>query len=1168
MLVFQTNINSFTQTKESQTTTQIYIECMANDAHLKLIVTDFLPYFYVKIKTDKNDILNFFMSKNVDVVSHKLSTKKNVYGYISKNESFLKVFFKNIVVESAARRACENMYEIFDANIPFNLQFMVDMGIVGMSYLEIDMDMESGQELRIEDAGGANGVFSTSLDVHNGNQRIKRHKLENEENTKCIDAICNTHRIGRVYYVSHRAIRPVLKDNMPVFKVLSFDLEVNNRENKFPDSSIDEIIQIGNTVKQHEYKQTIFCQRSTAGIAGVDVRSYDTEREMIEEWIKFVYYEDPDVLLGYNISGFDFDYIIGRVRKLGVPFCLCRLYIDPSKDDTIARAIDTSARMLRDVAENETNLKLERKMGQVLKNETSAVLETGKMGREEMNRTANNVLSEIESKKGRLATEHVMYDAIKDKFGECKSCNNTRKEMFNDFHGRVVVDMLTVIKKEHKLRSYTLNNVSVHFLGMQKEDLPYYLIKGLFDGDDKTRRRIAVYCLKDTLLPLLIYEKLLIFITGVEMVRVLGVPIHWHFNRGISVKIFGLILREARKNGFVIPNVTVKDEGYMGAFVIEPERGYYDEPIAVLDFASLYPSIIIAHNLCYSTMLLGTKHGIDKSKDAEISPTGTYFVKKDVRVGLLPVILEKMLKKRKEVKEQMKNETNAFMRTLLNARQNAFKVSANSVYGFTGSAVSRLPCIDISQSVTGYGREMIIKTKNVVESVFCRDKGYDFDGRVIYGDTDSVMVRIRKENLSVDYVFEIAKEMANKVSECFVKPVKLEFEKVYFPYLLMNKKRYAGVIETREEIKDEVKVSEVKSDSGKSSSQTSQAKEARDNSDNKTESNEIGEVKIVKLKDETAVANNLKNEAPNTTTDEKGTAINTVNTENEHEVAKEPNKKYKIKRRMDTKGIETVRRDNCKLVKSLIEECLNLLLIQSDPERAKLFVKAVVRDLYLDRIDLGQLVISKTLSKTNYAAKQAHVELAERMKKRDNAVISIGDRIAYVIVDKGPNVIAYEKSEDPLYVLEKNLPVDVNYYIEQQIMKPVHRLFDPLMDNVNELFVGEHTATRKKGTLSGPMAQFVKKGITCLLCKERGSILCKRCAPNYFSVYVGKIQEMKEKEDVYNKCWRECQRCIRSVCTEVLCANKDCPIFFMRSKVIREIGELDDQIKQLNSLEW
>ena len=242
---------------------------------------------------------------------------------------------------------------------------------------------------------------------------------------------------------------------------------------------------------------------------------------------------------------------------------------------------------------------------------------------------------------------------------------------------------------------------------------------------------------------------------------------------------------------------------------------------------------MIAHNLCYSTLITDGRIKQTLAEDEYITtPSGNCFVTAKVRRGLLPEILENLLSARKRAKQMMKEETDNFRKKVLDGRQSALKISANSVYGFTGAQVGKLPCLEISQSVTSFGREMIEKTKALVESEFQISKGYEHDARVIYGDTDSVMIKFGVKTL--EEAMNLGRLAATTVPNSFPPPIKLEFEKCYYPYLLINKKRYAGLYFTRPDKHD----------------------------------------------------------------------------------------------KMDCKGIETVRRDNCELVASLISTCLEKLLIE------------------------------------------------------------------------------------------------------------------------------------------------------------------------------------------------------------------------------------------------
>ena len=142
------------------------------------------------------------------------------------------------------------------------------------------------------------------------------------------------------------------------------------------------------------------------------------------------------------------------------------------------------------------------------------------------------------------------------------------------------------------------------------------------------------------------------------------------------------------------------------------------------------------------------------------------------------------------------------MKAVLNGRQLALKISANSVYGFTGAQTGTLPCLAISSSVTAFGRQMIDETKRLVESKYCIKNGYKYNSQVIYGDTDSVMVRFGTTDIGESMKY--GKEAAEEISKTFIKPIKLEFEKVYCPYLLVSKKKYAGLLYTNPDKHDKI----------------------------------------------------------------------------------------------------------------------------------------------------------------------------------------------------------------------------------------------------------------------------------------------------------------------------------------------------------------------------
>ena len=221
---------------------------------------------------------------------------------------------------------------------------------------------------------------------------------------------------------------------------------------------------------------------------------------------------------------------------------------------------------------------------------------------------------------------------------------------------------------------------------------------------------------------------------------------------------------------YIIPTLDriQQEQQYEGATVIEPKKGYYQQPIATLDFASLYPSIMIAHNICYSTLV---PRGVQIDPDRiEVAPTGERFIKKTEREGILPIILRELLAARKVAKRDMAKETDPLKKAVQNGRQLALKISANSVYGFTGAVVGQLPCLAISRSVTSYGRDMIALTQKIVTEHYSIKNGFKHDAVIVYGDTDSVMVKFGVD--TVEEAMKIGKEAADLVSKHFPSPVK------------------------------------------------------------------------------------------------------------------------------------------------------------------------------------------------------------------------------------------------------------------------------------------------------------------------------------------------------------------------------------------------------------
>lgn len=226
-----------------------------------------------------------------------------------------------------------------------------------------------------------------------------------------------------------------------------------------------------------------------------------------------------------------------------------------------------------------------------------------------------------------------------------------------------------------------------------------------------------------------------------------------------------------------------------------------DNPVVVLDFKSLYPSILIARNICFSTEL---RPGDSFQGSTWTGFAGAKFVQADIKEGVVPQILKHFLSERARVKALMKETADAGIRTVLDGRQKAIKVCANAVYGMFGAAESRLQNIAIADATITEGATLLEAAKQEIERRYNPDMA-NKSIEVVYGDTDSVFVKCLGGK-SVAEAIKLGKQMSLEVSKVWPDPISLEFEKVLFPSLLQNRKRYAGLLWTRAEAPDEIDV--------------------------------------------------------------------------------------------------------------------------------------------------------------------------------------------------------------------------------------------------------------------------------------------------------------------------------------------------------------------------
>jgi DNA polymerase delta subunit 1 len=598
---------------------------------------------------------------------------KDLWGFQNGERSrFYKFTFKtHKALRSAAWALERDHWRVYEANIDPVLRFMHVSGCTSTGWIEVEHEAEE---------------MDTRCDLN----------IETEKFTPVTD-----------------------RDGIAPLKIMSFDIECYSSTGAFPNptNASDVVFQIGMTTgafgSSAPLERKCLCLKETDG---TDCESFGTERELLERFGEYLAAADPDIITGWNIFGFDLEYLYKRATRCGV-------------ETLWGRRTDVPSEL-------------------VVKNLSSSAL-------------GNNELKMV------------------------------------PMVGRYVFDLFQDIKREHKLESYSLNNVSKHFLKDQKNDMPVKEIFSRFvEGDPVRLGEVAQYCLKDTELPHAIMAKVCQIQNLVEMAKACWVPLAFLSERGQQIKVFSQMAYKARQLGFLIPTFRRQgpsaDDKYEGATVLDAQTGAYYGPITALDFASLYPSIMVAHNLCYSTLVMDPKY--DNLPGVEYETFGPHKFAQSGSdgnpiVSLLPTILTDLKAYRKKAKKLMAAAEGTPMEAVYNGQQLAYKISMNSIYGFTGASKGMLPCVPIASTVTMRGRQMIEETKNYVEANFPGAK-------VRYGDTDSVMVEFdvqgRKGQDAIDYSWVQGELAAEACTKLFKAPNDLELEKVYCPYFLYSKKRYAA----------------------------------------------------------------------------------------------------------------------------------------------------------------------------------------------------------------------------------------------------------------------------------------------------------------------------------------------------------------------------------------
>jgi DNA polymerase elongation subunit (family B) len=361
--------------------------------------------------------------------------------------------------------------------------------------------------------------------------------------------------------------------------------------------------------------------------------------------------------------------------------------------------------------------------------------------------------------------------------------------------GRIILDMLIHVKRNKALDNYKLDTVAQKFLGAKKDPLTVQdIFKAYRVGMERTEEGnhllgiCGQYCVKDSDLVVDLFKYFDVWLGVTEMSNVCNVPISKLYTKGQQFRVFSQVYKYCKKNNIVVEHDVFKaqdDDKYQGAKVLDPVPGLYENVIP-FDFKSLYPSIIIAYNIDYSTLVLNDDTVLDSECNViewtEEDVKYRYRFLKEPR-GVLPTIIKNLLDARETTRSHMKTIEDKALKGVLDSRQLAYKVSANSMYGALGVHRGYLPCMPAAMCVTALGRENLQKAINHLKD--------EHKAVIVYGDTDSNYVQF--PHVKPCDLWEHSVKVAKYIKDncIFPPPMELEFEKViYGKFLILTKKRY------------------------------------------------------------------------------------------------------------------------------------------------------------------------------------------------------------------------------------------------------------------------------------------------------------------------------------------------------------------------------------------
>ena len=1021
-------------------------------------VYDFFPYFFVKVpktwtSTDLQKFINGLkgMSKDhgANILDYSIQAWKEFYGFKADQKfSFLMIRFKTSdsmkyfhnrskdgIMEIRMNFKAEK-FQLYESNFDPMLRFMHIQDIKSCGWIKLPKGKYRSDK-----------SMKTFTDYH---LRIKYEDVVSQNNFGP-----DAPKLG-----------------LAKFKLCSYDLECYSHDEQFPqpDRKEDPIIQIGMvfyTFGETEMTKYILTLKDCDDIDDANVLSFDNEKDLLLEFQKIMQEEDPDIITGYNIYGFDEKYIYGRkkINRIDEFGFLSRMGSRTEFREDVK---------LSSAALGDNVMSFYHTIGRVKIDLMKLIQKDYKLNSYKLDAVAEHFMREIIKKVEISGDKTKIY--LKKK-GEFKVGNYVKISEEDDIISEKlkIIDMTDEYLEIRGNLSFILDNDTItknmkqhryFYAGSVKDDLSAREMFAFYAaGDSKDICTIAKYCIQDCILPIKLLLKLNKIPENMEMASISSVPMQWIFLRGQGIKSFSLVVKKCRKRGYLIKTLPRMhkegdddDPSYEGAIVLTPEPKFHRVPISVNDYSSLYPSSMIAENISHEMFVDDPKfedlpnytYNIIKFDQERADGTKEEVVckyaKEKDKFGVIPEILNDLLTERKQVRKLEEVETDVFMKAIYNGRQLALKLTANSLYGQIGAGTSPVCYVKLAASTTAVGRSQIMIAKNFVEN-----------------DLKNILL----------YIYE-NKDNKEKLHEFFTEKLKNKAGKT----LADDEKETTKIVKQVVEILDKYTINPVvvygDTDSifnnfGIGNRETGEI----------LHSKEILMPAIV-LGNMVSKFVQAKLRFPHELSYEKTFFPFAIFSKKRYVGNKYTDDDVEFTQ--TSMGIVLKRRDNAQIVKKVIGGMVDIMMNEIDCDKTITFTKKSIRDIFKGKYPIKDFVTSKTIKDMNKyktTVKKdakgnpilvggeeqniiniAHVMLAQKMikEKRANAP-QANDRVPFAYIEmpkiRGHKLLQGEKIEHPDYIIENNLKIDYMFYITNQIMLPAIQFLELVTakpEDATELF--------------------------------------------------------------------------------------------------------------------